>query len=101
MHLYPPSLVVDENTRLEIRNTACIIDDLELAAMAVGRGLGFGYLPVDLAERFGTVVEVEGHRPRKRTMNVVYPSRRLLSRRLRDLISHMSHVTPPPGFDLS
>ena len=67
-------------------NVAHRIDELELAAQAVAKGLGLAYLPADFAKAAVVEVALAGMRPAPKTMYAVYPERRLLPARLRDLI---------------
>jgi DNA-binding transcriptional LysR family regulator len=76
-------------TNFRHNNIVHRIDELEVAASAVERGLGFAFLPLELAGRVGTVVHVAGLAPVARTLFAVYPTRRLLPSRLRRLIDHM------------
>jgi DNA-binding transcriptional LysR family regulator len=60
------------------REPACVSSDLPLAAEAVRRGLGVGYLPHPLVagDLGGELVEVviPGWRPPDRDMHAVYPA---------------------------
>ena len=67
-----------------------ILDDLELVLEAVRQNLGIALLPSDMLPDDVVALDVEKTAPEMRTMNVVYPSRRLLPARLRALIDHMS-----------
>lgn len=70
----------------EPANVAHRIDEFELAAAAVGLGLGLAYLPKDLAMTVGTEVQLAGLRPLDKAMFAVFLERRLLSTHLRALI---------------
>ena len=72
------------------RNIAHRIDELELAAAAVRRGLGVGLMPCGMLDEGLVRLSVEGLAPAPRMMNAVYPSRRFLPQRIRDLIDWMT-----------
>jgi LysR family transcriptional regulator AphB len=67
-------------------NVAHRIDELELATQAVEKGLGLAYLPADFAKAGVVEIALAGMQPAPKTMYAVYPERRLLPARLRDLI---------------
>jgi LysR family transcriptional regulator AphB len=74
---------------LKLRNVVHRIDELELAAEAVSRGLGFGFLPLEIARTVGRVIKVGRLKPVSRTLYALYPSRRLLPTHLRNLIEYI------------
>jgi DNA-binding transcriptional LysR family regulator len=64
--------------------------DLDVIKQAVGRNLGVAMLPRDMVGGDTQPLEVENAQPLTRDMFVVYPSRRLLPMRIRNLIDHMT-----------
>lgn len=71
------------------RHVRHVIDDLELALSAVRAGLGVGLLPREMLTSDVVAIEVATLSPQARDMHAVYPSRRLLPRRVRALMDHM------------
>lgn len=75
-------------------------DELELVLAAVEAGFGIALLPSGMLTAKTQVVAVTDAVPLTRTMNVVYPSRRLLPGRVRSLIAHMSEHGPGGSLSL-
>ncbi|MEM9626166.1 MAG: LysR family transcriptional regulator [Pseudomonadota bacterium] len=71
-------------------NVAHVLDDLAVVLDAVRQNLGIALLPHDMLTDDVVAITVENTLPQMRTMNAVYPSRRLLPARLRTLIDHMA-----------
>ncbi len=69
---------------------AHVFDELELVLKAVRMNLGVAMLPTDMLTEDTVTITVEQTMPMTRTMNAVYPSRRLLPARIRSLIEHLS-----------
>lgn len=78
-----------EVNRYKPKNVRHVLDDLELAQMAVAAGQGACFLPLDMLTPDIAALEVEDLTPVSRAMYVVYPSRRLLSHRVRRLVDHL------------
>jgi DNA-binding transcriptional LysR family regulator len=66
------------------------VDDLSLGALAVNRGLGVGYLPKGLANRFSDLTELTfgDWRVADRELYALYPAGRQLSPKVRAVIDH-------------
>lgn len=70
------------------------LDDLDLVAEATRRNLGVAMLPRDMVNGDLRPLAIVDAEPMPREMFAVYPSRRLLPARVRDLIDFMSGLGP-------
>tara|TARA_R110002020_G_scaffold184947_2_gene382307 strand:+ start:24930 stop:25766 length:837 start_codon:yes stop_codon:yes gene_type:complete len=93
-----PAIVSRQPWRLESGETARPVnmvhefDDLEIARAAVLRDLGVAMLPLDMAREKLHIITLSDAAPLSRDMFAVYPSKRLLPRRVRDLIDFMAQA---------
>ena len=62
------------------------IDDLELAIEAVAAGMGVGFLPLSAVKKDLEIIPIVDRNPVSRIMNIVYPSKRLMTQRVRQLL---------------
>ena len=87
--VFNPSWSV-EGQNLSSTNIAHRFDELDLVMQAVERNMGVALLPKEILTPNITSFNVKGSTPTKRTMYAVYPSRRLLSSKLRSLIDYFA-----------
>ena len=76
----------EEAPSFKMENVQHQIDDLTLARAAVEQGMGIGFLPEDMLTGRMQTLSVHGLTPKRRFMYGVYPSRRFLPKRVRDLL---------------
>ena len=76
----------EETPSLKMENVQHQIDDLTLARDAVEQGMGIGFLPADMLTGKMRAISINGLTPKRRYLYAVYPSRRFLPKRVRDLL---------------
>lgn len=76
----------EEQPNLQPEQVAHHMADLEVLQQAVRAGMGLGFMPVDMVTDGIETVLVNGLTPKERTMYLVYPSRRLLPQRVKQLV---------------
>ncbi|UTW59385.1 LysR family transcriptional regulator [Kordiimonas sp. SCSIO 12603] len=67
-----------------------MFDDLQLIEMTAREHMGIALLPADMITDNLVALDVSNCKPALRTMHIVYPEKRLLPQRVRDLIKHFS-----------
>lgn len=83
----------EEDKSYRPANISHQMGDLELAGQAITAGLGIGFLPTNMIKGDLRPIHIEGLTPQERTMYLVYPSRRLLPRRVRLLVDWLTAPT--------
>ena len=81
---------------IQPKNVIHSLDDLEVVTDAVRKNLGVAMLPSDLASEELHTLTVKDATPMPRDMYAVYPSRRLLSARIRKLIEFVGAAPGAP-----
>ncbi|MEM7023400.1 MAG: LysR family transcriptional regulator [Pseudomonadota bacterium] len=82
--------LVENGAQVRPSQVLHVLDDLALVRDAVRRNLGVAMLPSDMLEADMRELDVEDARPLQREMYAVYPSKRLLPARVRNLIEFMA-----------
>ncbi|WP_184707634.1 LysR family transcriptional regulator [Rhizobium lusitanum] len=81
-----------EKANITPQTRGATIEDLALGAVAVRRGLGFGYLPeslvIDASSNGLVTVDLNGWQPVARDLFAVYPATRQLSSKVRAAVEH-------------
>ena len=82
--------VLESGAQVQPQTVVHEIDDLYLIREAAQRGMGVALLPTDFLTPPLCVIELSSARPLEREMFAVYPSKRFLPTRVRNLIDFMS-----------
>ncbi|MBO9451151.1 LysR family transcriptional regulator [Tropicibacter sp. R16_0] len=85
-----PPWFLDNGGEIRPANVVHDLDDLDLVQLAVQKGMGVAMLPSDLVIDGMQAVHLLGTGPVTRDMFAVYPSKRLLPERIRNLITSLA-----------
>ncbi|WP_170328497.1 LysR family transcriptional regulator [Ruegeria arenilitoris] len=87
-----PPWLLENGGQIRPANVVHDLDDLDLVQIAVKKGMGIAMLPADLRVDGMQAVYLKGTGPVTRDMFAVYPSKRLLPERIRNLIKFLTSV---------
>ncbi|MEM9630731.1 MAG: LysR family transcriptional regulator [Pseudomonadota bacterium] len=85
---------LENGEKIKPVNVVHWLDDLDLVQTAVKSNMGIALLPLDLIENGMVRLQVADTSPMHREMFAVYPGRRLLPARIRNLIDFMAASAP-------